>query len=316
MTYKNSFKLLFSNFSLVGKVLCFLLINLIIIFGLSYVLVLPVAELLSQNNWFENARNYYVNFLGNLNLPLAVENLGVLLTDFINIISANFSQIYLNIILILFTIFVFGAFLNGLYSMVITNSLYYFMSNNVKFGFLSGFISTLRKNLKYNLLSLVTKLPFNLLIYVIIFYMFNLFSINAVFAFLAPFLIVLAYILLIATKNTIFSSWTPAIVVFDKGILHDVDKAVKITGRRIIKVFTNSIYMTLTIFVINVFAALVTFGVSLLITVPVSIVLVACLNMVLFYSNYGMRYYVDEFNVFVPKKLETTETLNNIKYLI
>lgn len=316
MTYKNSFKLLFSNFSLVGKVLCFLLINLIIIFGLSYVLVLPITELLSQNNWFLNARSYYTNFLGNLNLPLAVENVGVLFTDFINIITTNFNQIYLNVIFLLFTLFVFGAFLNGLYSIVITNVLYFFMSNNVKFGFLPSFVATLRKNLKYNLLSLVTQLPINLIIYVIIFYMFHLFTLGGVVAFLAPFLIVLAYILLKATKRAIFSSWAPAIVVFDKGILQDVDKAVKISGRRIVRVFTNSIYLTLTIFVVNVFAALVTFGVSLFITVPVSIVLVSCLNMVMFYSNYGMRYYVDEFNVYVPKKLEVTETLNNIKYLI
>ena len=316
MTYKNSFKLLFSNFSLVGKVLVFLLINLAIIFGISYVLALPLIDVLANNGWFVQCKEVYNNFLMSLNLFEVVESIGVLFTQFISILDANFSAIYINIILLFATIIILGSFLNGLYSLVICNVLYYFMSDNVKYGFTSSLVSTFYKNVKYNLLSLVTKLPINLSIYVIVLYMLSFLSFNFAAAIVLLFLVILTFLVLKSIKISVFSGWAPALVVFDRGIFNDINKAFKITNRRIFKVFVNAFFLSLTIFVLNVFSAVVTFGVSLLVTIPLSIVLINCFNMISFYSNYGMRYYVDEFNVFVPRKLETTEMFKDIKYKI
>ncbi len=316
MTYKNSFKLLLSNFSLIYKVLIFLLINLVIIFGISYVLVLPVINLLSNANWFANIENVYISFINQPDFNVLTTNLNTILTDFISVISNNLSVIGVNIIFFALTLFVLGSFLNGFYNLIISNVLYYYMSNNLRFGFMSSFIETFTKNIKYNLISLTTKLPVTLIIYTLLFLIFRLFTVYGGSLLLMFFVLILVYIVLKALKVTLFSSWAPSMLVFNKGVVKDIFKGISITNRRFWKVYSNAFYIVLTLFIVNVFSAIVTFGFSLFFTVPISVVVLSCFNMVAFYSNYGMRYYVDEFNVIVPKKMADTDKASSIKHII
>lgn len=316
MIYKNAVKLTMSNFALVSRVFILWLINFAIIFGLSYAFTLPVINLLQSNGWFANLSGYYDTFLQSLNLQTAFSNLGLLMNDFVQILNVNWNSIAFNIYGLVFTLVILGSFLSGLYNVAVSNSLYFSMSNNIKYKFLPSYISTLRLNVKYNLLSLFIKLPAILFIIVIVLYSLNLLFVGGVVTFFAPFIILLIYFVLGSLYMAIFSTWTPSLIIFDNGLFNGLKKAFKITFRKFKKVFANAFYVLLTIFVVNIFSAIVTFGVSLIITIPMSILLVNAFGMVVFYSNYGMRYFVDEFNVIVPAKLESTEPMKNIKFII
>lgn len=316
MIYKNSLKVMMSNFSLVSRILLFMLIHFAIIFGLSYMLILPIINLLSANGFFKLANEYYISFLETLNARVALQNIDTLFDKFIQILSQNFSVIGVNIIAFLFVIFVFGAFLNNFYSLIVTNSLYYSMSNNTKFQFLPSMLATFKDNLKYSFISLFTKLPLALINFMFIILSFRLLTVGGLVTFFAPLLIILIILTLSSFKMALFYGWSPAIIIFDKGVFYAFDKSLKLSFRKLKKVYANSFYIVLTVFVVNVLSALVTFGASLIITIPMSVLLVNSFSMVLFYSNYGMRYYVDEFNVIVPVKLEQTEPLSSIKFII
>lgn len=316
MIYKNSIKVMMSNFTLVSKILMFMVLHFAIVFGISYMFLLPILELLSNQGLFANAQSFYMDFLQNLNLQQAFSNLSTLLNSFVEIITTNFSSIGFYVIALLFTLIVLGAYFNNFYSLIVTNSLYFSMSNNIKFKFAPSFVSTLLTNLKYSLFSLFVKLPVTIIILSLVVLSFQLLTVGGAVTVFAPLLIILIYLILNAVKLTVFYGWSPSIVVFDKGIFNALDKSFKITMRKLKKVFANSFYMVLTIFVVNVFAAIVTFGASLVLTLPMSILLINAFSMVVFYSNYGMRYYVDEFNVIVPVKLERTEPFCSIKFII
>ncbi len=316
MIYKNSLKIMMTNFSLVSRILVFLVFHFAIVFGLSYMFLLPIIHLMNSSGFFTNAQNYYFSFLQTLNLQQAFADVASLMNQFNVLLNNNLSTVVFPLLAFFVTFAVVGSFLSNMYHMAISNSLYYSMSNNVKMKFLPSFVSTLGQNLKYSLFALLTKLPLTIIIVSALILSFQLLTVGGAVALFAPLLIMLGLFLLLSAKTTLFYGWVPAIVVLNKGILFGLDKSLKLTLRKLKKVYANSFYMVLTIFVVNVFAALVTFGASLLLTIPMSILLMNAFSMVVFYSNYGMRYYVDEFNVIVPAKLEHTEPLSDIKYII
>ena len=67
MMYKNSVKLLFSNFSLVWKTLLYNLIVLLVVGGLSYFAALPVFELLIDHGLWGMIQNMFADFAKSLN---------------------------------------------------------------------------------------------------------------------------------------------------------------------------------------------------------------------------------------------------------
>jgi len=316
MIYKNSLKIMMSNFSLVSRILLLMVVHFAIVFGISYMFLLPVINLLVTNNWFELARGYYMEFLQSLNAQAAFQNLGQLFATLENIISANFARIGFYLIGLLFVLVFLSSLFSNFYSLIVTNCLYQSMSNNVKYKFGPSLVSTLGTNLKFSFIALFVKLPFALINIVLVVFSFRLLFVGGVVSFFAPVMIMLILFVLESLRSTIFYGWTPSIVVFDKGIINGLNKSLSLTFHKTKKVFANSFYIILTIFVINVFAALVTFGASLVITLPMSVLLYQAFAMVVFYSNYGMRYYVDEFNVIVPTKMEKTEPICNMKHII
>jgi hypothetical protein len=278
--------------------------------------LLPIGNVLSSNGWFETAKNYYMAFLQNLNAQTAFANISDLFNSLHTIINNNFASIGFNVVGFVIVMSILGTLFSNFFSVIVTNSLYQSMSNNVKYGFYPSMFSTLKTNLNYSVVSLFIKIPISVIISCLVYLSFDLLFVGGMVSFFAPLLIMLIMFFLITIKTTIFYGWTPAIVVFDKGVFYALAKSLQLTFRRIKRVFANSFYMVITIFVVNVFCALVSFGSTLILTLPMSILLYHAFAMVMFYSNYGMRYYVDEFNVIVPSKLEQTEPFCNVKYII
>ena len=71
---------------------------------------------------------------------------------------------------------------------------------------------------------------------------------------------------------------------------------------------------------VNIFFALFTFGSSLFITLPASLILITVFDMVVFYSASGMYYYVGDNNIQDEtkgvKRLEQQDTVKDLKNII
>lgn len=316
MIYKNSLKIMMNNFGLVSRIFALILLQTALLFGMSYVFLLPAIRLLEQEGFFATAQTYVEQFLQNLNLQLAFEHIGQMLTQLQTIISTNFTQVgwWLVALVILFVLL--NAFLSNFYELIISNSLYQSMSNNIVYGFAPSLVSTLPKNIKYSLKSLLVKIPVYLGVLFVIVNSFRLLAVGGVISFFAPLLIILIAITMFALQKTLLYGWTPSLVLFNKGVFASLWQSFGVTAYKTKKTFANAFYILLTVFVLNVFAGLVTFGAALIVTLPMSVLLVQAYGMVMFYSNYGMRYYVDAYNVIVPNKREQTQVLCRMRFVI
>lgn len=316
MMYKNSIRILFSNFNLVWKVMLYTLITLAVIGGLAYVSAVPVFNVLANNGFFNLIKDVFEGFVTNLNLLEFIKGLGEISTSFFEIIINNFSNIWVSIVLFIFIVVFLERFLIGQTKLSSAYCLYASMSNNMKIGIFSSYFSNFSKVVLFELVKFITTFPIDIFIGYVIIQCFKLFSLGTAMAILTPFIIVLVIVILMSLKISLFSCWMPMISVKNDGIFKCLKNNFKLINRRFFKIFANSIGIVLTIIMINGFALIFTLGAGLIITIPLSMVLETTFQMSAYYGSYGMRYYVDNNTIVEPKKMEATEKLKRTKYFI
>lgn len=316
MMYKNSVKLLFSNFSLVWKTLLYNLIVLVLVGGLSYLAGLPVFRLLMDHGIGSMIQNLFADFASSLNLIHFVEDIGNILVSFSEVILDNFASVAWNIILFLFIIFVFGKFVSGILKATQSEVLYSSMSSNMKVGLITSFVGNTKRIILLQLTQFIITFPIDIVITFAILLCFRLFSVGGVLSVLTPFIIMAVAMVLISLRISLFCAWMPLVAVKDMGIFESLRENFKLVVRRLPKIFGNSLGIVFTTIVVNGFAILFTLGVGLFITIPLCSVLLRTYQMSAFYGCYGMRYYVDYATIIEPKRMEATERLSRTKYRI
>ena len=316
MMYKNSFRILFSSANLIWKVMLYFILVGVVVGGLTYVSALPIINVLAGANFFTDASDIFASFFSNLNLSELFVNLQDLIKDFVTIISQNISSLLVYIILFIFMLVILGSFLRGLYSAVCGGVLYNLMSNNIKQPFISSFRANLIKTIKLELARLTILLPVNIVISVIMYYMFILTTLSGAMYVLAPFLIMLVFVVLIALKTTFFAGWMPALFVINARIYPALFKGFGVIHRRFWNIFATSIALMLTVLTVNLFVGIFTLSVGLLVTIPASYLLFVIFEMVSFYFARGIRFYIDSETIFEPKKADLTDKKKDIKYIM
>ena len=109
MIYKNSMKLLTSNFKFVWKQLAYTLIRLAIILGLTYLVARPIMTLLSEGGFFDSLRELGETvYTSPKTFFIEVKNVVML---FVNLIAGNFSRVWPYVFLILFILLFVNTFL-------------------------------------------------------------------------------------------------------------------------------------------------------------------------------------------------------------
>lgn len=287
-----------------------------IIGGLTYASALPIIKVLSNESFFSNLKDIFGEFFSKLNLSELFVKLQAEIKNFLDIMSNNFKTLLVHIILFIFMLVILGSFLKGLYRAICGGVLYNSMSNNIKQPFLSSCFANWARAIKLELARLTISLPATVLIVVILYYMATLTAIGGAMYVIAPFLIVLTAILLISLKTTFFAGWMPALFVIKARTYPALFKGFWVIHRRFWYTFATSIALVITVFAVNVFAGIFTFGVGLLVTIPTSYLLFVIFEMVAFYTARGLRFYIDTDTIFEPKKAELTDRKKDIKYIM
>ena len=316
MLYKNTFKLMFSNASLIWKLFLYFVITFAFILGLAFVVGLPIYRVLVAEGFFVSISETYSEFITSLNLISLFENISQLFTNFMDIIINNFSNLVIYIVLFMFVLVVLGNMLTNFHKLPTSNILNMYMSSNVKQGFMQSFLATTRQNIKYNLLYLVTLMPINLGITFLVFQSFKLFKSTGLLLVFAPFIIIIGFTIINSLKTAFFCGWVPSIVTQNKGVCKAFRNGFVVTKRRFLQTFGNAFVLNVTMIFINVFGGLCTFGVALLFTIPATFLISSIFNMVAYYTAIGQRFYVDPHNVIAPKTMELTEKMRNQRFMV
>ena len=315
MMYKNSLKLIFSNFSLVWKLLIYFLIGASICGVISYFLSGLVSNNLGITETISQIPEMIKRIPETFDLRTFFINLREVLINCLTIIINNFQNIWYWAILYVVLFMLVPSVIFDFYLMSTCNVLHFYMGSCVNFAFTASIFMNFKKNFRYQLASVITLFPLKILTYAIVVNSFVLLKFSGILGFFAPFIIVSIFVLLTAFRISIFSGWVPYIVIKNTGVMSGLCNGIRYIRKRLAKIFASSIGLVLTIIVISILG-MFTYGVSLIITIPASFLFIATFNMVAYYTSSGLRFYVDNNNVYAPKKSEMVESYKIYKNII
>ncbi len=308
--FKNTFKLLINNFSSVWKILLYKIIVFICIMGLTTVVSLPIINTLINQGFFgflqENLSKMFLNF----NFNNLIEILILIAKKFYEIIvNANLMPLFLAVGIVSVTLY---YFVDGLCTLPVTDDVRSFMSTTLKLGFMNCYVANFGKSVKYGLVKLITIYIWDLII------AFGAVGIYILLSksFIAPLICILYVLLMIALKITITAGWEVSMAVNNYGVFTAIKKGTKAICRKFLSIFSNSLVISVLLFILNMFAVFFTFGVALVIILPMSLLTIIIFKNVVYYECLGMRYYCDGQNIIMPKKLEEQDKFSKVKNII
>ncbi|MDD4839960.1 MAG: hypothetical protein PHE93_04750 [Clostridia bacterium] len=296
MEFKQSTSIMFSNFSLVFKLLLYVLIVTLIFVSLVSAIVIPVFRQItaaeSMGYLVDNTRDHVQTFLqGNSSIMSTYE---VLKVDIIAIWETFFSAggAIAAVCIGVFILYILYKFLLSLSFMPTSDILNNFMSSNLRYGFLSNFTLNIRRSVKFSLLSVLIFLPIDAAIIVTVGSLFiGAWQIIKVFAL--PIALVVG-IFLCSFRQSLFAGWIPRLLFHpEEKIFEALKKSyieTKYYRKTLIAAFAivYFIYWALT-------GALTasTFGLMLLIIRPMNFVMTRIVELVGYYKINRMRFYTD-----------------------
>ena len=205
MMFRNSVKLLFSNFATVWKLLLYYLIITLIVVGLVAPVVSTLVACIMDYFVIHTWLAVYLTFLFVVLLPFLYELGGIAAGEI----------------------------------------LYGYMSSQAKVNFTGRIFSSVRKSFKYILAKLLIATPINILIFYLVVKVFGLTSLDGTIKFAVPLIITLVLCLLFTLRLVLFSGWLPALIVNDCGVWSAFARGIRAVGRRFFRTFSTMLVFVL-----------------------------------------------------------------------
>lgn len=311
MIFKNAFHLLVDNFTLNYKLLLYKLVVGIVVLALSMALLYPTLNMLFTSNAFKALVDLLGEFLqaivtGNSaflqTFPDRLQNAVSVFLTFLGERTPNLVFFCVSFALLI----IVSRFLNGMgdfaFSVLINNK----MSSYAKTAFFSAYISNLGKAALWQVVYVPVTFVYDLLTialcYVFFVVLLSVISVSFIASVVALMFSVALLLVAAAVKQTFFSNAIPALVT-DKMKLRDALKnSFTFTKERFSTLFSTYLISCLLILCVNVLFAFATFGAALLITVPMTFLMLFCIRFVGYYTYQQKKYFLTEDHIVLPKE--------------
>lgn len=312
MMFRNSVKLLFSNFATVWKLLLYYLIITLIGVGLVAPVFSSVVEVFRSHNFFEVLVDLLTTFNLGTNILSIFASFGTVISTLVACILDYFVIHTWLAVYLTFLFVVLLPFLYELGGIAAGEILYGYMSSQAQVNFTGRIFSSVRKSFKYILTKLLIATPINILIFFLIYKVFALTALGGTIKFAVPLIITVVLCLLVTLRLVLFAGWLPALIVNDCGVWSAFARGIRAVGRRFFRTFS-----TMLVFVLLNICIDVLFGsIAFLLLVPLGVYFVYIIDFVMFYGSQGMRYYVDADTIISPKRLEEVDRFSRCKDII
>ena len=310
--FRNSVKLLFSNFATVWKLLLYYLIITLIGVGLVAPVFSSVVEVFRSHNFFEVLVDLLTTFNLGTNILSIFASFGTVISTLVACILDYFVIHTWLAVYLTFLFVVLLPFLYELGGIAAGEILYGYMSSQAQVNFTGRIFSSVRKSFKYILAKLLIATPINILIFFLIYKVFALTALGGTIKFAVPLIITVVLCLLVTLRLVLFAGWLPALIVNDCGVWSAFARGIRAVGRRFFRTFS-----TMLVFVLLNICIDVLFGsIAFLLLVPLGVYFVYIIDFVMFYGSQGMRYYVDADTIISPKRLEEVDRFKRCKDII
>ena len=211
MMFRNTVRLILTNFSNVWKLLLYYIICTLVLVGILYPIISPVIVKLSQAHVFEDIQSLF-NALFSAPTTMIVSANQILVTIG-QVLSANASIFVANYVLFGIIVVVVAPFIYGLGELAASEVLYGFMTSQAHYGFTACFIRKLGKSCLLQLAKMLFIVPINIGIAFAFYGIIKLCATGLIVNILISVLIFLIIILFVAFKYSLFSCWAPAMAV-------------------------------------------------------------------------------------------------------
>ena len=314
MIFRNTFRLLFSNFSNVWKVLVYYCICIILTFCVCGALAYPIIVKLSDAKVFESFAEAVNGIFASSPELTATRFQNV--TDTAWSILSGSRHLFANYIIVSIWMLVVFPFTLDLAQLPMGEVLYGYMTSQTKYGFTGRFIKTIGKSAEYSVIRLLVTLPFNIASIAIVYFMIKLATFgNPLFLVLDILLLSLLFVVL-TLKYSLLSCWMPAISVLDLNVFEALSLNFRCIKRRFASIFSTGLLLVLIAFVFNLIFGVFSFTVSFVVSLPLTAFVFVIFQMVSFFSAQGMRFYVYPDLFISPKTFEESLSVDNTKYII
>ena len=308
MMFKNSIKLLCTNFDKVWKLLVYHIFCIGICFGLLSVFYGQYTEILDVVYHSSGLSEIFQSgtiFGGTLTEALKT---------IANFIIMFFKEMFLRDIghgvYFCFVVLYFLPFLMNIGKYVTCEMMYGYMSSCQRQSFAATFIKTLGKSISYASVKVIYAMPFNAIVLVCLWALTR--AQSNIYDYVMPFLFVIIPSVLLPIKGLFNAGWAPAMVVYNHNVISSFGIGIRATFRRIDKVYSN----LFVIYLLAIVLSIVLGAYSVLIILPVIFPLVHIFDMVMFFTSQGMRFYEDADTIISPKKLEEVDKIEDAKFLL
>ena len=314
MTFRNSVRLLLTNFSLVWKVLLYFGICFCLLVAVFVPILGPIVSKLTSAGIFDEFNQIFTFvFTDPSKVIPAMEAVN---TNFFEVLRDNSASLMINYFFLGIVVFLLVPFFFGLFELALNDCLYGFMTSQSQYGFTATYIKTFIKSMALQATKLIIIVPINLIIVATLYGIIKLFALGGLVNILCAFLVFAIFLLLISMKITFFSCWTPSMVVNNNNPFVALADGIKVVCKNYWKNLSNIVVAVLIGFVINFFFGLFSFGAGLFLTIPITVVTFAILGMIIYFNGRGMRYYVYVDMFVTTKKLEEQDKTQKIKNLL
>ena len=311
MLFKNAFHLMVDNFSLNYKMLLYKIVVGIVTVALCAALLYPTLRMLATSEPLKELLDLIREFLravvsGNTEFLQTFhdglqESLSALVA-YIGEKTPNLVFFCVSLVLIV----LISRFLSGMGDFAFGVLIDDRMSSHANTAFFSAFIGNLGKaalwQVVYVPLTFVYDVLSLALCYVFFLILLNVISVGFLATVVALLFSVALLLAAAAVKMTLFSAVIPALVSDKMKLGAAMKGSFTFTKSRFSTLFSTYLVTCLLILCINALFALVTFGAALLITVPMSILMLLCIRFVSYYTCGQKKYFLAEDKIVQPKE--------------
>lgn len=306
MVFKHSFHVFIDNFSVIYKQLLYRLIILVVASAITVTSLYPFVHEMINSEAFtslaENIRGFIVGLLkGQVDTLSGIservrESYGQVMV----LLKTRLTAIIWSVLLILF-VYIVEKWFSGLGNYTTAVLVNDKMALRASSPFVGTLISHLKEAAVYNLIYVPLSIAYDLIIVAVLFLALHYMLFSEWFL-VSVFLFALIIVLSLTLKMTFTTDWLPALIRGKLGQKKSIAYSFSRKGKGTLNVFSNYLVLILIIFALNVMAAMFTFGVGVLITVPSSYLIIICYEMVNYYDREEIKYFTDKNTIVKPDK--------------
>lgn len=316
MIFKNTFKLLFSNFSLTYKTFIYKLIILLLALGLAGTIATPFLMHLVEIDFFSYVVNQFALMVQNINIGNIFIGFRNIFLEIATIFQSLNTELLINAIISICSFFVVYGLLGGVSELAVIDCLNSSLSSKTKLSFFKSLISKIFKSFLMTIIKFVLSIPYIICVYLIFHFGFISYAqFGSLGLILVPMLMFIVFILITSIHLSLITGFSPSIIVNDEGVFKSLFIGFKAIKKKYFKVLSTSLMICLSLAILNLFVAVFSFFAGLIITIPISYVVVCLFKIVSYYECNGMRYYVGE-NIRTPLKKCEQDKIKKLKYIV